>query len=109
MSELISRQKLIEDMKRKCVGNCLKCEHFTILSSDYHCGVIDDQPPADQWIPCSERLPEDANEYEVTVYFDGLLFTTSSYYSTLELRWATYTYNIIAWRERLPEPYKGVE
>lgn len=63
--------------------------------------------PADQWIPCSERLPDDSNTYEVTVYFDGLLFATNSYYSTLDLKWHTYGGYVTAWRERLPEPYKG--
>ena len=73
------------------------------------------QPPADvpdtnvgEWIPCSERLPEDSNTYEVTVYFDGLLFATNSYYSTLDLKWHTYGGYVTAWRERLSEPYKGV-
>ena len=46
MNDLISRQKLLKDMKRHCVGNCLKCEDFTMLSSDLHCGVIDLQPTA---------------------------------------------------------------
>lgn len=46
MNDLISRQKMLEDMKRKCVGNCLKCQDFTILSSNIHCGVIDRQPTA---------------------------------------------------------------
>ena len=46
MNDLISRQKLLKDMKRNCVGNCLKCADFTILSSNLHCGVIDRQPTA---------------------------------------------------------------
>ena len=62
-----------------------------------------------QWIPCSERLPEEANYYEVTVSYDGLVFTSYSFYSMAESCWCTYQNHITAWRERLPEPYKGVE
>ena len=43
---LIDADKMMKDMKRNCVGNCLKCEAFTILSSNLHCGVIDRQPTA---------------------------------------------------------------
>ena len=43
---LIDADQMLKDMKRNCVGNCLKCADFTILSSDLHCGVIDLQPTA---------------------------------------------------------------
>ena len=61
----------------------------------------------DSWIPCSERLPKEANYYEVTVSHDGLVFTSYSFYSMAESCWCTYPNNITAWRERLTEPYKG--
>lgn len=106
---MISRQKLIEELESldKYFVEALPLNSETVFIAGEVRELIESQPPADQWIPCSERLPEDSNTYEVTVYFDGLLFTTNSYYSTLDLRWTTYTYNIIAWRERLSKPYKG--
>lgn len=45
-NDLISRKKLLEDMKRHCIGNCKRCENYTILASDHHCGLIDEQPTA---------------------------------------------------------------
>lgn len=101
---MINRQKLIEDMKRKCVRNCLKCEHYTILSSDYHCGLIDDQPPADQWIPCSERLP-DNHHVVLACTVNGIVHENNF----MGKDWFFYKGGgVTAWMP-LPEPYKGVE
>ena len=62
-----------------------------------------------KWIPVSERLPEEPNYYEVTIEYDNKQRTETSYYSTKEGRWGTYTNYVTAWRERLPEPYKAGE
>ena len=69
---------------------------------------IESQTPADQWIPCSERLPDESNAYEVTMIgSDNKRYTMMLYYSDECKAWASRS-NVIAWRERL-EPYKGVE
>lgn len=119
---MISRQKLIEEYYDKIVGGydmgCRPedCKEAELLGeSCMECvmrrtgELIFSQPPADQWISCSERLPGVADEYEVTVDCDGKLFTTNSFYSVCESEWSTWVNHITAWRERLPEPYKGVE
>lgn len=108
MNDQISRQKLIEELEmlyRNPVEDdeTLEWNRAVYKAIEY----VESQPPADQWIPCSERLPKESNEYEVTVVCDGLVYTLYSYYSMKESRWCTYPNNITAWRERLPEPYKG--
>ena len=62
------------------------------------------------WIPCSERLPEESRKYLVTV-FDGIgKRTTSAPYHRRSKSW-TLTgrmayWKVIAWMP-LPKPYKG--
>lgn len=72
--------------------------------------AINSQPPADQWIPCSERLPDESGYYEITVELSGMgkRYTDTEFYSGYEKSWCSKV-NIIAWREHLPEPYKGAE
>lgn len=66
------------------------------------------QPPADQWIPCSERLPEKSGAYIVSVDYDGIPNVWKMYFTTVEYpRWITF-HKVTAWMP-LPEPYKGVK
>lgn len=77
------------------------------------CGTIfDDIPSAQQWIPCSERLPEEfyvlccdnhgemliANPFECDDSDTGFSAESED----------CYMYNCVAWMP-LPEPYKGEE
>lgn len=64
--------------------------------------------PKQKWIPCNERLPEESNFYEVTVDFGSGPVTDTTYYNTQIGKWCTTNY-IMAWRERLSEPYKVSE
>lgn len=60
-----------------------------------------DLPSAQQWIPCSERLPDKANFYICTMK-DSLV--KSVWYSTFHgFEWEE---DVIAWMS-LPEPWKG--
>lgn len=137
MSELISRQKLIEEAERlrtaynfsacavigkeNCEGSCADC----ILDSLEE--FINSQPPADQWIPCSEKLPDEEGSYLCTygkyhmgVYrFSNDLYSVDDYdFTEYKGRAGFYAYDsewgygevdyITAWMP-LPEPYKGVE
>ena len=67
---------------------------------------IKSQPPADQWIPCSEPPKE-----------DGMYFITAEVLGKLEVQYVFYQKNLnlficngtpTAWMP-LPKPYKGVE
>ena len=80
--------------------------------------AINSQPPADQWIPCSERLPN-RDEY---LKDDGRFIVTDgnrSYQCIFDMytgKFKRFAWNklleedkfVIAWQP-LPEPYKGVE
>ena len=69
-NDLISRQALLKDMKRYCDGNCKRCADYTILSSDHHCGVIDQQPTV----------------YDVDAVIKELFHTAQSIYGTNIIR-----------------------
>lgn len=68
-----------------------------------------------EWIPVTERLPEENGMYLVTRKANypqkcrGKMYqaVTYAYYNTLFKTWNTNGYpNVVAWRP-LPEPYKG--
>lgn len=68
------------------------------------------QPTSDDWIPVSERLPDKDNSYEVTVeYADGTRTTTTLWFDKDWEEWHHAEATAIAWRERLPQPYKESE
>ena len=70
--------------------------------------LIDSQPTAGEWIPCSEGLPD--NEGYVlctTVTKKGLRQVVKGYYSQAMAAWACgMNSNVVAWM-KLPEPYEG--
>lgn len=98
----------------------------------YWIRTIMSQPPADvpdtnvgEWIPCSERLPEEPGQFIVTVKIKDK-YTGACEYKTdtadfvecggyIDGKWDTYNdwaegneCHVTAWDD-LPEPYKGVE
>lgn len=92
-------------------------------SDAYNFGYIDGylkaKEEAQEWIPCNERLPEEAGMYLITEQNYGFKFDAvcknvlvhSSYFSVNEKEFQDTVYlpncsNITAWMP-LPEPYKG--
>lgn len=74
--------------------------------------VTKSQPPADQWIPCSERPPEEPCIYTVE---DCSPYTVNKHGEPLRrtiilkpFMWEPY-HRVIAWKPINIEPYKGVE
>lgn len=117
MSELISRQKLIEELENTSLDVELwtSMKPHEIVSAtieaylDHAIKIIKSQPPADQWIPCSERLPQDEQDVIGTTdegIVEKVWFNKHSktWYGSPFTRRKTVT----AWMP-LPEPYKGVE
>lgn len=100
---MIDEKKLIEDLIP------LLNEYDDMILSGRIIGIIDRQPKVSDWIPVSERLPEEPNYYEVTVDFGSKQITEVVFYSICESRWGAYNNDITAWRERLQEPYKAGE
>ena len=93
---MINRQKLIEELE-DCYDFVGEMPMKDIIE------IINSQPPADQWIPCSEPPKE-----------DGMYFITAKVLDKLEVQYVFYQKNLdlficngkpIAWMP-LPEPYK---
>lgn len=75
----------------------------TIIENEQDMRVIERN--AQQWIPCSERLPENRRYVLVTYkYVYGLIDHGITWYGEAEKKWNT-SRDVIAWMP-LPEPYK---
>ena len=62
--------------------------------------IINEQPKVGEWIPCSERLPEEARAIEVTMY-DGSR-AIGHFYKSLETWFDSINggaIDVIAWKE----------
>lgn len=113
-------------MKLKCRGYCKKCEYSTFLSSDEHCGLIDEQQKVGEWIPVSKRLPAENGSYLCQIDcgiheliavldFDTNLYKVSAYEFYEKKRAGFYDYDsewgycevedVVAWMP-LPELYR---
>lgn len=126
MSELISRQKLIEELETEILENPVwnfeeQCTEYAISPARMF-EVIKSQPPADQWIPCNYAVPATTEEEEF--YRDILIKrktgeVVEGWYNDMENTWLEKTvchmdvsdgviiYDAVEWK--YPEPYKGVE
>ena len=74
--------------------------------------ALQDRPKGD-WIPCSERLPEQSDDYICTIPLDEeetfvkvLTFHKGRFYEDDDEWGATFYDDVIAWMP-LPTPYKG--
>ena len=78
----------------------------TYADREYATEIFMNLPSAQQWIPCSERLPEKNGEYLVTRWTGylqkGLVIDIAKYY---EGEWKK-AFPVDAWMP-LPEAYKG--
>ena len=98
MHDLIKRQDAIRAVTTR--DGCGRCEK-----------AIKNIPSAQQWIPCSERLPEDDETVIVTRDNDIIAIATFEEGEVNNGWWMDFWYtedNVKAWMP-LPEPYKGEE
>lgn len=61
---MIDEKKLIEESPEWLNPNCVGKEEYNKGWNDcnkYWCNTIERQPKVGEWIPCSERLPENDN------------------------------------------------
>lgn len=105
MKDLIERQAAIEAVSKGCQewrGIFGMCEENIL--------ALPSAQPEQQWIPCSERLPEHGGRYLISV-LDGInRRTTVAPYLPRCKTWAMTGrmayWKVIAWMP-LPEPYMG--
>lgn len=112
MSDSISRQAAIRWVKTEC-------NPFGKPTLNYDSGLkviehLKKMPSAEaEWIPCSERLPNESGEYLATIpldadetYTEVLTFHKGRFYEDDDEWGATYHDDVLAWMP-LPKPYKG--
>jgi hypothetical protein len=99
---MISREEAIEIIKYASAFNSANSPLTKAL--DMAIEALS-QPPADQWIPCSEELPEGYTAV-IACSTDGDIHL--NHYMTERGYWYYYKDEITAWMP-LPEPYKGLE
>lgn len=107
---MISRQKLIEELEERRSHMIPKLDGRHSVSIEAVIDYISKFPPADQWIPCSERPPEEPCIYTVE---DCSPYTVNKHGEPQRrtiilkpLAWEPY-HRVIAWKPINIEPYKG--
>jgi len=121
MNDLIRRQAAIDEIKefknraaewRDEQEGCSDIWHRadSAIASALEIGLrVKKLPSAQQWIPCSEGLPEESGDYLVTVaHHSGELLVEVDQFDNENGSWWHYMDDVIAWMSR-PEPYKGEE
>lgn len=124
---MIDEKKLIKEIQArhdfwtnksvKCIedGNTFKADMCNIMVAELNTilHMIDEQPKADEWIPCSERLPkvpqniDDDDCPEFNVMIEGASVATTLRYSP-DGAWFDdlgQVYEVIVWMP-LPEPWE---
>lgn len=85
-----------------------EAEEHRIYKDGYNTGKAHASADAVQeWIPCSERLPNESGWYVISVVgFENI--TDVSYFYSDESKWSdvSHTQSVVAWMP-LPTPYKG--
>ena len=94
------------------------CGRFDSEIEAYNEGLIDamekvnEQPKVGEWIPCSERLPEEGAVVLVSLEkdedYDWVRLVREGYYDEgywFDMDGAHYGFEVLAWMP-LPEPYK---
>lgn len=122
MDDLISKSKLIEDLKTHF--DALYREDGELLASDHICNsedvndlieLVNEQPTVNTWTSVKDRLPEDDERYEDRKVIDVLVSTDRGIVTKVQRisnkgywYWGRIFSNIIAWMP-LPNKYISEE
>ena len=98
MDDLISRQMTITTLVMAKETGSLMCKELKGVIE-----VLNRMPSAQQWIPCSERLPEEDGLYLVTTSKGQVQVHVFNHNGNSEEYWMRCNK---AWMS-LPKPYKG--
>jgi len=85
-------------------------EYIPMLGKPAFC-PLEESPAGNEWIPCSDRLPEKSGLYLVTTPFDSMAPVCSRYFNKRgeQSFWSGHPMNeVVAWQP-MPEPWKGEE
>ena len=113
MSDLISRQAAIETIEERLrqgdeVYPLTETDKITNHAFEIAASCVYNLPSAQQWIPCSERLPEKDGRYLTTNSMIGKwVVDWNIWYNEPKPSWV-YNHGVIAWMP-LPEPYEEIE
>ena len=102
--DMISRRAAIEKI------HWLGLDHDTAIKCDLAIRALPSvHAEPMQWIPVSERLPEESDLYLVSVA-DASAYVDATYYDVKEGKWRELEWNeeVIAWMP-LPKPYESEE
>lgn len=102
MADLIERDRTIyklEAFRESCIANLLRMSFEDITD------VVKDIPAVNRWIPCSERLPEQEDQYLVTTA-SGKVCIWSFYFALASKRpYFSGDEKVIAWMPK-PDAYE---
>lgn len=105
--ELISRAEAIDAVIEYWDGYAKPLDSWDVMNQTR--AVLETLPSASvevgEWIPCSERLPENGHYY---LWCSDMGHVQSDYYWDGFENGMKYGYNIVAWMP-LPKPYEGSE
>ena len=109
LDDNISRQEALRIFEEHCYP--VRYDHNSIDKGMTLPGIVEVlnmTPSAQQWIPCSERLPDAGEYYFVTVQYYGWDCTECRTIdiAKYELDGWRSCHNVLAWCP-LPEPWKG--
>ena len=102
MSKGVFIEGITVDMLRNA---CLEAVEELMNEGD----MVDMEVKPNEWIPCSERLPDDSDSYLITTSWgdvEQIWFAHKKDYNITESEWRETDDNPVAWMP-LPEPYKG--
>ena len=106
---MIDEKKLIEDIEKE-IEFAMKCNMPAMVAGMRQiASVIENQPKIGEWIPCSERLPEESGTYIVNAIENHIVHVTFAKWMPRIKRWnlsgnRSY-WKVTAWMP-LPEPYR---
>lgn len=120
---MIDEKKLIEEFREKVKGYDKDCGYWSkrgehgneLLCAGKCSGIVqaikiaENQPKVGEWIPCSERLPDESGTYIVNAIENNIIHVTFAKWMKRMKKWeltgSRSYWKVIAWQP-LPEPYQ---
>ena len=106
---MIDEKKLIEDIEKENEF-AMKCNMPAMVAGMRQiASVIEEQPKIGEWIPCSERFPNEGGTYVVNAIENHIVHVTFAKWMPRMKRWnltgSRSYWKVTAWQP-LPEPYR---